>query len=146
MARDLGHSVTLAAAVLVLHGCGDAPSPHVHRSTDPGAAHSAAQPLAWPAAGVVEPRLSRRLEAPAVLAARLDASAATDDSPPWLAELLRAPDPNVRIQGLDAWAHQPDASLDPLTYALVDPDESVRAHAEELVEQALARRREETTP
>ena len=64
----------------------------------------------------------------------------TEDPPPWLAELLRAPDPNVRIEALDAWARHPGASLDPVTYALVDPDESVRARAQEVLEQEMARR------
>ena len=64
----------------------------------------------------------------------------TEDPPPWLAQLLRDPDPNVRIQALDAWARQPGESLDPVTYALVDPDESVRARAQELLEQELVRR------
>ena len=63
-----------------------------------------------------------------------------DDPPSWLDELLHSSDPNVRIQGLDAWARQPGVSLDPVTYALVDPDESVRARAQELFEQQLARR------
>jgi len=60
--------------------------------------------------------------------------------PPWLAELLHTSDPNVRIEALDARAQHPGASLDPVTYALVDPDESVRARAQELLEQELARR------
>jgi hypothetical protein len=46
----------------------------------------------------------------------------------------------VRIQALDAWARQPGASLDPVTYALVDPDASVRARAQEVLEEELARR------
>ena len=64
----------------------------------------------------------------------------TGDTPPWLTELLNSPDPNVRVQALDAWARQPTASLDSVTYALVDPDESVRTRAQELVEEVLARR------
>ena len=64
----------------------------------------------------------------------------TEEPPPWLGELLHAPDPNVRIQALDAWARQPRASLDGLTYALVDSDESVRGRAQEVLEQELARR------
>jgi HEAT repeat protein len=65
---------------------------------------------------------------------------ATEDPPPWLAELLHAPDPSVRIQALDAWARHPGASLDPVTYALVDQDQSVRERAQEVLEEALARR------
>ena len=63
-----------------------------------------------------------------------------DVPPPWLDELLHAPDPNVRIQALDAWAQHPGPSLDPVTYVLVDPDEPVRARAQDVLEQALARR------
>ena len=61
-------------------------------------------------------------------------------SPPWLAELLNSPDPQVRIQGLEAWAQRPGETLDPVTYALVDPDESVRVRAQEVFEEELARR------
>jgi hypothetical protein len=44
------------------------------------------------------------------------------------------------MQALDAWARQPGESLDPVTYALVDPDESVRERAQEVLEQELTRR------
>ena len=60
--------------------------------------------------------------------------------PPWLAELLNDPDPQVRLQGLEAWRQHPGEPLDVVTYALVDPDESVRARAQALFEEALARR------
>jgi hypothetical protein len=49
-------------------------------------------------------------------------------------------DPHMRLAALEVWAGGPRESLDPVTYALVDPDESVRARAEELLEQELARR------
>ena len=65
---------------------------------------------------------------------------AAEDPPPWLAEMLHSTDPNVRVQGLDAWARHPGTSLDPVTYALVDPDESVRARAQALFDEALAQR------
>jgi len=49
------------------------------------------------------------------------------------------PDPEVRIQALEAWVeHRQGDSVDPLTYALVDPDEQVRARAQELWERLLA--------
>jgi hypothetical protein len=63
-----------------------------------------------------------------------------EDPPPWLVELFHAADPNVRIQALDAWARQPGRSLDPVTYALVDSDESVRARVQDVLERELARR------
>ena len=59
--------------------------------------------------------------------------------PAWLAAAREDPDPNVRMHALEAWAQHPGESLDPATYALVDPDETVRARAQELVEEALAR-------
>jgi hypothetical protein len=55
-------------------------------------------------------------------------------------EALQDPDPNMRIWALEAWVQQPGASLNPVTYALVDPDESVRARAQELFEQELEAR------
>ncbi len=40
----------------------------------------------------------------------------------------------------DAWAEHPGASPDPVTYAPVDPDESVRTRAQEVLDQELAPR------
>ena len=57
----------------------------------------------------------------------------------WFAELRESPDAAVRLQALETWAQQPGTGIDPLTYALVDEDEEVRARAEELYEQQLAR-------
>jgi hypothetical protein len=62
------------------------------------------------------------------------------EEPAWLTEALKDPDPTVRLNAIEAWARNPGASLDPLTHALVDPDESVRTRAQELLEDALARR------
>jgi hypothetical protein len=45
----------------------------------------------------------------------------------------------VRLQALEAWAQQRQGDgVDPWTYALVDPDEQVRARAQELWERLLA--------
>jgi hypothetical protein len=57
----------------------------------------------------------------------------------WLAELRESPDATIRLHALELWAQQPGEGIDPLTYALVDEDEEVRARAEELYEQQLAR-------
>ena len=62
----------------------------------------------------------------------------TDDA--WLTAARENPDPAVRLHALEIWAQRPGASLDPVTYALVDPDESVRARAQQLWELELARR------
>ena len=60
---------------------------------------------------------------------------ATLDTPPEWSAVLRHPDRAVRLQALEHWAEQGTATaLIPLTQALVDPDESVRDRARELVE------------
>jgi len=59
---------------------------------------------------------------------------------PTEAEGLRHPDLHVRITALERWAQQREGnSVDPLTHAMVDPDERVRARAQALWEEALAR-------
>jgi HEAT repeat protein len=60
--------------------------------------------------------------------------------PARLAEALNSPNPSVRIRALETWAQHPGEDLNPVTYALVDPDESVRARAQDLLEAVLARR------
>jgi hypothetical protein len=61
------------------------------------------------------------------------------DVPPEWSAALRHPDRAVRVEALERWATQgAGASLNPLTEALVDPDESVRARAQELVERVLS--------
>lgn len=63
------------------------------------------------------------------------AAALLDVPPEWTAA-LKHPDKEVRQTALQQWAAQGAATpLAPLTHALVDPDESVRAKAQELVEQ-----------
>lgn len=64
----------------------------------------------------------------------------------WFAEQRESPDATVRLQALDHWAQQPGTGIDPLTHALVDEDEAVRARAEELYEQQLAREETATVP
>lgn len=49
-------------------------------------------------------------------------------------------DPRVRLHAIETRARGPGETLDALTYALVDPDESVRVRAQELLEEELARR------
>jgi hypothetical protein len=46
--------------------------------------------------------------------------------------------PEERLSALDAWSRNPGASLDPVTSALVDPDERVRARAQELFDEVMA--------
>ena len=58
--------------------------------------------------------------------------------PTRLAEALNDPDPRLRIRALETWAQHPGEDLNPVTYALADADESVRARAQELFEAVLA--------
>ena len=57
----------------------------------------------------------------------------------WYAAAREHPDVNVRLQALEQWVQQPGTSLDPLTYALVDGDEDVRARAQDLWARQLTR-------
>jgi hypothetical protein len=68
-----------------------------------------------------------------------------DTTPEWTAA-LQHPDKQVRLEALQRWAEQGAATpLDPLTHALVDPDESVRVRAQELVERVWAAKAEAGT-
>jgi hypothetical protein len=51
------------------------------------------------------------------------------EEPAWLTAECDDPDPSVRLQAIEAWAREPEETLDPLIYALVHPDETVRASA-----------------
>lgn len=65
-----------------------------------------------------------------------------ETTPEWTAA-LEHPTTAVRVEALQRWAAQGAATpLDPLTRALVDPDESVRASAQELVERVWAAKAE----
>jgi hypothetical protein len=47
------------------------------------------------------------------------------------------PDTRIRLQALDVWAQHPGGSMDTVTQALVDEDETVRGRAQELLDQAF---------
>ena len=71
---------------------------------------------------------------------RVDADQAQQEARQrWFEEVRENPDVTVRLQALELWAEQPGDGIDPLTYALVDEDEQVRARAEELWEQQLTK-------
>mgnify|MGYP001563560496 FL=1 len=55
----------------------------------------------------------------------------------WYAEMRESPDVTARLQALEVWAQQPKEGLDPVGFALVDEDDSVRTRAQELWEQQL---------
>lgn len=57
----------------------------------------------------------------------------------WYEAARESPDVSVRLQALETWAHRPGDSLDPVTYGLVDEDDTVRARAQTLYEQQLVR-------
>ena len=68
--------------------------------------------------------------------AQAQAQAELLDTPPEWTAALQHQNKEVRREALQQWAGQGAATpLDPLTHALADPDESVRAKAQELVEQ-----------
>ena len=139
MARHIACGLCIAtlAAALTLQGCGKVSTVSLdHQASPPGARTTMPE---RPAAAAEPNRRSKTGERSPVPTASSLLNAA-EDPRLWMEQLLHAPDPNVRIQGLDAWARQPGASLDPATYALVDPDESVRARAQEVLERELARR------
>ena len=145
MAHRLVRSCCLAAltAALVLQGCGNSSSLLQDRThTQPAAARSAeadSHAVGEAADGVwanVDAGRAGSKELTAV--STLPEQSQAEYMPAWLDELLHSPDPNVRVQGLDAWAQHPGASLDRVAYALVDSDEAVRTRAQELFEQELA--------
>ena len=57
----------------------------------------------------------------------------------WYEAARDSPEVTMRVQALEQWAQRPGDPLDPVTYGLVDPDETVRSRAQALYEQYLAR-------
>lgn len=127
----MAHFLKFMALACVTAACSRS-APDLPSRAPPATPLAAAPAVAWQA--------PRKVPEARTTAMPTSTESGDETPPPWLAEMLDAPDPQVRLQGLDAWAQQPGDSLDPVTYALVDPDESVRARAQELFEQALARR------
>jgi hypothetical protein len=62
------------------------------------------------------------------------------DTESWPVAVMQDPDASVRLLALETWAQNPGETLDPVTYALVDPDETVRTRAQALLEEALVAR------
>lgn len=64
----------------------------------------------------------------------------------WYAAMRETQEAGARLSALEVWARQPGDALDPVTYGLVDEDDTVRARAQELYEQHLQRemQRDET--
>ena len=118
---------TGSAAAVVSPPVADAPPPDTRRIDASRATSPARETRVPPAAAPATPPPS-------------DAKTTADQAQRearemWFAELRESPDVTVRLQALEFWAEQPGNGIDPLTYALVDEDEQVRARAEELWEQ-----------
>jgi hypothetical protein len=63
--------------------------------------------------------------------------------PEWMAQKLNSPKVRVRLKALETWAQSaPPGAVDPLILAFEDPDERVRARAQQLIEQDWARKAE----
>jgi hypothetical protein len=117
----------VAVAAVVLADCGN-PTPDIPR-------HATSIPTH------VKPPVNVPDSRPHVTSAPwYDQQAQTDLDLAWYTAARDDSDPRARLQIIDAWARQarPDRSLDLLTNALVDPDETVRARAHELMEQVWA--------
>ena len=131
MLRDARRRLPLLLALgLIAAGCGRAipePSDRVATRVVPAVQHA--------------PERSLQTTTVSALLYGDRAQAQTPD-PAWLAAARDDPDPNVRLHALETWAQYPGESLDPATYALVDPDEVVRTRAQELVEQVWAAKAE----
>ena len=125
-----GALVLIAGGVLALAGCGQSPS----ESSDPAGARVVAR--SGPGASAQETRRERELDAARRAAGRDDPA----DAVLMPSGLHADPDPRIRLEALEMWAMRPGRSLDPVTHAMVDPDERVRARAQDLFEEALARR------
>jgi hypothetical protein len=150
--------LVIAAVALTFFGCGKSPdTPHSNTSAPAAVQPGASYSLTAPPDAIRAVDAGRRFP----VARSPVEQARLEDFPPWPgtpvrnpkvklpvqspepiildAWWLHDPDPNFRLRALEAWARQPAASLDPITSALVDPDESVRARAQELLEQKLNR-------
>lgn len=63
--------------------------------------------------------------------------------PEWMAQKLNSPKVRVRLKALETWAQSaPPGAVDPLILAFEDPDERVRARAQQLIEQDWAKKAE----
>lgn len=116
----------IALVAWVYFGCGKSPPQSSGETNSPEV--------------VAQNRPSVSLSSPANSRAAPGSERENTEEPAWLEAALDDPNPKVRIQALDYWSEHPGEKLDPVTKALVDPDERVRARAQEVFEEALARR------
>jgi hypothetical protein len=59
----------------------------------------------------------------------------------WPVAVMQHPDPRVRRFALEQWARNPTKSLDLVTAAMVDEEETIRERAEGLFNEALIQKR-----
>ena len=117
--------------------------PGVVVEVQPGAdsAHRKGEPIVAdqpPGLAVADSRVVLAVAPQATMAARQGHVPEPETPPEWNAAFQHS-DTAVRIQALERWAEQGAATpLNPLSQALVDPDELVRTRAQELVERVWA--------
>jgi hypothetical protein len=146
------HRLGVAVGLTALVGCGSSMPEAPRSGPSTGAADAIVTSPAGAASGAGRPAQDARVQTAAA-----PATPPPSDAPPpaeqaqreareqWVAELRESPDATVRLQALELWAQQPGDTIDPLTYALVDEDEEVRARAEELEAQQRTREEEAET-
>lgn len=146
----------LLGLLLCLQGCGKA-APEAPVSTVPNADRqtqlapldkppplqtwTALGPSAAAPAPLSQPPLIPSPSAPPRAGEAAPASVAAEQAAwrEWYAAARESPDVSVRLQALEQWAQRPGDQLDPVTYGLVDEDDTVRARAQGLYEQHVQR-------
>lgn len=124
MSRPSVTFVWTALAATLLCACSRIERPESGREAAP-AERASASAVELPPAAMVAQRAARPTPATA----------------PWPPAEMLDPDPRMRRFALEHWARSPTESLDMVAEALVDPEESIRERAEQVFEEALARRR-----
>jgi hypothetical protein len=120
--------LTAATSVLPadIYGCKDANGNWRFTNTESESSDCKLKPISTTES---LPRAERERTAPATRSSKGEFAGLTSAQ--------AGPDPTARLDALEAWARGARETLDPVTHALVDPDESVRARAQELWESVL---------
>lgn len=120
-------AATLAATLL---GCGKSPDESIRKQPKGDSPRSEGGLSPFPLTNTKSSQSPTKVAVPV----------SSIEEPAWLEAALSDPDPRVRLQAIEVWANNPGENINPFTYALVDPDEQIRARAQELFEEELARR------
>jgi hypothetical protein len=133
--------LVVATLSAVLAGCGKGGSPHSERGQSPAVDGPLLKDTQSSQSAKKLPSMSIASLQPFYgnASSKNRISLSAEEEPVWLMEALKDPDPRVRLHAIETWAAKPDKTLDPVTYALVDTDETIRARAQELLEEALER-------